>query len=275
MIRQPISNRLRRVIQLFSICLIVCSYGYLSYRQHQINPSDKTIPTFTQLSKVWSFEKPTDGTISLLVPDSNKRIWLIDDCYYSGVRFFTGVSLGVLAGFVIGILMGVYPIVEAFFHWPIKILGSVPPTAMLALYFVLFGIEFKMYVAMISLSIFPAIALSIYRAAITDVSEHAISKAYTLGADSFEVILDVVLRQTLPRIIEFIRLSIGPALIFLIAAEWANADVGFGYRLKIQSRMSNMNIVYTYLAFLSLITFLIDYSLFQIRIRYCKWFGDN
>jgi NitT/TauT family transport system permease protein len=264
-IRQPISNQLRITIQLISVALIVCFYSYLSQRQHAINPTDKTIPTFTQLYDAWKI---------LLSPDSSKKIWLLEDFYYSGMRFVSGLSLGVFAGFLIGILMGVYPIVEAFFRWPIKILGSVPPTAMLALYFVLFGIEFKMYIAMISFSIFPGIALSIYRAALTDVSEHAISKAYTLGASSVEVIIDVVLRQILPRIIEFIRLAIGPALIFLIAAEWANADVGFGYRLKIQSRLSNMNVVYSYLCILSLVSFLIDYSLFQLRVKYCKWFGD-
>lgn len=263
MIRRPISQRLGIILQVVSVLLIIGIYSFLSWRQHVINPIDKTIPTLHQF---------VDGWKTLCSPDSSKRYWLIDDFSRSGQRFGLGMLAGVSAAFLIGILMGVYPIIEAFCRWPVRIMGSVPPTAMLAIYFVVFGIELKMYIAMIAFGIFPGLAMSIYRAVITDVSEHAISKAYTLGSDSLEVITSVVLQQILPRIIEFVRIAVGPALIFLIAAEWANADVGFGYRLKLQSRLQNMNVVYTYLAILAITTSLIDYYLLILRKRLCGWF---
>lgn len=52
------------------------------------------------------------------------------------------------------------------------------------------------------------------------------------------------------------------------------ADVGFGYRLRMQSRLLNMNVVYIYLAILAVSFFFIDWSLRFARRRMCPWFGS-
>jgi ABC-type nitrate/sulfonate/bicarbonate transport system permease component len=62
-------------------------------------------------------------------------------------------------------------------------------------------------------------------------------------------------------------------MVFLVAAEWALGEVGFGYRLKLQSRLTNMNVVYIYLMFLGLAGFAMDYVLIWIQRRLCPWFG--
>ncbi len=144
---------------------------------------------------------------------------------------------------------------------------------MLAVYFIIFGTEFRLFVAMIALGIFPTLAQSIYQAAKKDVTDHAIYKAYTLGASQLEVIWNVILQQILPRIIENVRLQVGPAMVFLIAAEYAVAHDGFGYRLRLQSRQTNMNVVYIYLVILGVSGFVIDGLLSALRRRLSPWFG--
>jgi ABC-type nitrate/sulfonate/bicarbonate transport system permease component len=89
-----------------------------------------------------------------------------------------------------------------------------------------------------------------------------------------EVIWNVIFQQVLPRIIESVRLHIGPAMVFLIAAEWAVADVGFGYQLKILSRMTRMNVVYLYLLILGASGLLIDGCLSLTRRKLSPWFGE-
>ena len=44
----------------------------------------------------------------------------------------------------------------------------------------------------------------------------------------------------LPKLLEATRLMIGPAMVYLIAAEMLFGDVGFGYRIRIQSKLLNM-----------------------------------
>ena len=96
---------------------------------------------------------------------------------------------------------------------------------MLAVFFVFFGATgIKIFVALIAFGIFPTLAQSITQAAQKDVDEHRLYRSYTLGASDFEVVWEFVLRQILPRIIENSRMQIGPAMVFLIAAEFALAD---------------------------------------------------
>ncbi len=47
-----------------------------------------------------------------------------------------------------------------------------------------------------------------------------------------------------------------------------------GYRLRIQSRLLNMNVVYTYLVFLGATGFLMDEALSWLRRKTCPWFGE-
>ena len=307
MIRQPITKRTQIALGVGSIALLVVVYAWLSWRQHVVNPKDTTMPTFFPMTVSKEIDRaPASGTgspnIEIVERDGRTfavhhipnqmwqglgrifkpelkdgrwyEAWIFEDVWATYSRLAVGLVVGVLLSVVVGVAMGCFTPVEAFFAPPLSFLAKVPPTAMLAVYFVLFGTEMKMYVAMIALGIFPTLAQSIYQAARKDVSEHVIFKAYTLGASHFEVVWNVVFRQIFPRIIENVRLQIGPAMVFLIAAEWMNADVGFGYRLRIQSRLLHMDVVYTYLIFLGATGYLMDWSLSSLRRKLCPWFGE-
>ena len=98
------------------------------------------------------------------------------------------------------------------------------------------------------------------------------NKAYTLGASESEVIYEVIWKQILPNVIDCIRAQIGPAMIFLIAAEMVVSDAGLGYQIRMQSRVLNMNIVFVYLFVLGMIGVIAEYSLLWLRRRICPWF---
>jgi NitT/TauT family transport system permease protein len=265
MIRQPISVPVKLLLGFTSIGLLVGFYAWLSHRQHQINPNDTTIPNYEQFVEGWKL---------ITSRDRSGEIWLLADAQASLERLALGFAAGVALSFVVGLAMGCFAPVEAFCLPPISFLAKIPPTAMLAVYFVLVGTDLKLFVAMIALGIFPTLAQAICQAAKKDVTEHTVSKAYTLGASHLEVIWDVVYKQILPRIIENVRLQVGPAVVFLIAVEWLVNEPGFGYRLRIQSRVLNMNVVYIYLIILGLFGFLVDSALSFLRRRICPWFGE-
>lgn len=266
MIRQPISAPTRIILGTLSILLLVAGYAWLSHRQHQINPTDTTMPGWSQLQEGWADLSGADEGFA--------NSWIVADLQATFGRLLTGVVVGVLLSLLVGMAMGCFPAAEAFFSPPLSFFARIPPTAMLAIYMVLVGFQFKMFVAMIALGIFPTLAQSVHQAAKKDVSDHAVYKAYTLGASHLEVIWNVIFQQILPRIIESVRLHIGPAMVFLIAAEWVVADVGFGYRLRIVSRMTRMNVVYIYLVILGLTGFFLDWLLSLARRKLSPWFGE-
>ncbi|MEN0110776.1 MAG: ABC transporter permease subunit [Planctomycetota bacterium] len=264
MIRQPIRTATRVTLFVAGFAVLGAGYAWLSHRAHAENPRNKTLPNATQFAEGWRRIATGGGGIDLAA-----------DARASATRLALGVGGGAALAFVVGLAMGCFPAVEAALLPPISFFAKIPPTAMMAVYLVFFGATgVSIFVALIAFGIFPTLAQSIAEAAQKDVDDHTLSKSYTLGASSFEVVWEVVLRQILPRIIDATRLQIGPAMVFLIAAEFALSDVGFGYTLRMQSRLQNMNVVYTYLAILAVAGLLIDWALLSLRRWLCPWFGD-
>ena len=106
---------------------------------------------------------------------------------------------------------------EYFFKWPITFLGQIPPTAMMAVYLVIYALtEIPLVPMMICFGILPALTLTIYNSVKYDVHDESIYKAYTLGASNMEVIYNVIVKQILPKVLDAVRICIGPALVYLI-----------------------------------------------------------
>jgi NitT/TauT family transport system permease protein len=136
------------------------------------------------------------------------------------------------------------------------------------------GTDTEMYVTMIAFGVLPTLAQSVHLA-VRDIPMENLDKALTLGASPSEVPLTVVLPQILPRVIDGVRLQIGPALVYLIAAEMVCGDIGFGYRIRLQSRLLNMSLVYPYLALLAGFGFLMDGGLRMLVRRCCPWYAGS
>ena len=266
MIRGSIPRGQRMVLGILSTLLCLGGYAYLAHRQHVNNPDDTTIPSYSQLR---------DGMDIAFSPHprSGER-WIVVDSGATLSRLFLGLLAGVVGAVSIGVLMGCFPRFEALTMPPLSFLAKIPPTAALAVFFVMVGTGREMYVAMIAFGILPILAQSIYLAVI-EIPEELLNKAATLGASKSELIWNVVVRIILPKMIDAIRLQIGPAMVYLIAAEMVCGDMGFGYRIRLQSRLLNMNVVYPYLVFLSGFGFMMDYGLRKLQQASCPWFESR
>jgi NitT/TauT family transport system permease protein len=254
------------LLGLLSVFFLLGGYTYLSHRQHVKNPDDTTLPSWSQLK---------EGVVTAVEP--NKRSgerWITVDLAATLSRLFLGLMCGVLGAVVLGLLMGCFPAIEAFLAPPLSILAKVPPTAALAVFFVLFGTDLQMYVAMIAFGVLPTLAQSVYLS-VVELPDELLDKAYTLGASRMELIWNVVVRAVLPKMIDGVRLLIGPAMVYLIAAEMVCGDVGFGYRIRLQSRLLNMNVVYPYLAVLAGFGFTMDYLLRLLQRFCCPWYSEQ
>jgi NitT/TauT family transport system permease protein len=263
MIRRPIKRSTAIILGIVSLLLLLGSYTWMAHRQHQKNPDDTTIPTWAQIGK---------GVAQIF--EVNKRSgerWIVVDTKATAKRYFLGIGIGAGCALFIGLAMGCFSQVEAFLQPPLSLLAQIPPTAALAVFFVLAGTGQKMYLYMIGFGILPALAQTVYLA-VKDFPEELLHKSYTLGASHLEVICSIILRQVLPRLIDALRLAIGPALVYLIAAEMVVGDVGFGYRIRLQSKLLNMSVVYPYLAFLAAFGFTMDFLLRRLQGKLCPWY---
>lgn len=263
MIRRPIKPTVRVILGVLSALLLVAGYTWLAYRQHRENPDDRTIPGWGQLA---------EGLRSAVSKDNREGVrWLVVDSLASGQRLFVALFLSVVGGLTLGMLMGCFAAVEAFLAPPLSLFAKVPPTAALAVFFVLAGTGTSMYLAMIVFGILPTLAMTVYLA-VKEFPDELLHKACTLGASPLEVIWNIILRQVLPRFIDAVRLSIGPALVYLIAAEMVVGDAGFGYRIRLHFKKLDMSVVYPYLVLLAGFGFGMDGFLRWLRCVVCPWY---
>lgn len=269
MIRRPIPRWLQILLGVAGIVVLLVGYTFLSRAQTKKNPDQNVFPGMKALGRGFHDITKARGT-----EENPKPSWIVTDFRATYWRLFLGLTCGVVLSVVVGILMGAYTPAEALLNPVITFLAKIPPTAMLAVYMVVFGIHLKAFVSMIAFGVFFTMAQSIYHAVKKDVAADLIDKAYTLGASELEIILEVIWRQVLPRVLENLRLQIGPAMVFLIAAEWALASEGFGFTIKQQSKLSNMHVVYIYLGILGFTGLMFDWLLVRLRRFLCPWFGE-
>ena len=266
MIRRPLSLRGRLLLGGVPVVAVVLGYTALAAWQQSVNPGSRTIPGWSQIADAV-------GRATSPAPISGELILWQDTAATFG-RLFLGLGIAVLAAVVVGMAMGCVAVVEALLIPPLTFLAKIPPTAMLAVFFVLVGVRGSgFYVAMIVFGVTPTLAQAVYLSARDDVPRELLDKAATLGASRAELVLNVVLRQVLPRLLEAIRLQVGPALVYLIAAEYVVADVGYGYRLRIEARKINFDLVYFYLFVLGAAGLVLDFALVGVRRWSCPWFG--
>jgi NitT/TauT family transport system permease protein len=92
-----------------------------------------------------------------------------------------------------------------------------------------------------------------------------------LGASTWQIILRVVLPQITPRLVDAIRLSLGPAWLFLIASEAIAATDGLGYRIFLMRRYMAMDVILPYVAWITFLAFLMDWGLRKLNQRCFPW----
>ena len=106
---------------------------------------------------------------------------------------------------------------------------------------------------------------------VLEIPREMIVKAETLGASSTVIALRVALPQLLTRLIQAVRLSLGPAWLFLIAAEAIAAEQGLGYRIFLVRRYLAMDVILTYVIWITALAFLMDLALRWLSRRAFPW----
>lgn len=249
----------------FAIILLV--YMLASDARLAENANDKLLPSFGQMGdaiKTLAFE-PSKRTGEYL-------FW--QDTLSSLERLGLGIAIAAALGFSIGLLTGAIPTLHAPFAPLLTIISLVPPMALLPILFIVFGLGELAKVALIVIGVAPFIARDIQRCT-QEIPIEQLVKAQTLGASSWQVLLRVLIPQLLPRLINAVRLSLGAGWLFLIAAEAIASTDGLGYRIFLVRRYMSMDVILPYVAWITLLAFLIDWLLANISKRCFPWHHQN
>jgi NitT/TauT family transport system permease protein len=253
----------RLVLGVVPILLVLLVYVLASTARHAAIPSDKILPTVGAMAEqihVMAFQAdPQTGQIPLVV-----------DTIASLKRLAAGLGLAAVTTLVLGLAIGLLPLVRAGLGPLVATIAVIPPIAVLPILFIVFGLgeTSKIVLIFVGLTPFMVRDLSSFVAAIP---EEQLVKAQTLGAGTWVVALRVALPQALPRLLESLRFSLGPAWVFLISAEAIAADVGLGYRIFLVRRYLAMDVILPYVAWISLLAVCMDWALVALSRAAFPW----
>lgn len=228
------------------------------------NPNDKLLPSFSKIS----------AAVDRMAFTPSKRtgeylFW--QDTFASLQRLCIGVLIASILGLLFGMFTGALPLFRAGLSPLVTVVSLIPPLAILPILFIVFGLGEVSKVALIAIGITPFIARDIQRRT-EEIPSEQIVKAQTLGANTSQIMLRVLLPQIMPKLLDAVRLSLGAAWLFLIAAEAVAATEGLGYRIFLVRRYMAMDVILPYVAWITFLAFFIDYSLRFANRKLFPWY---
>jgi NitT/TauT family transport system permease protein len=230
--------------------LLIAAYLAASSARLAANPGDKLLPSPATLA----------GTMHRYAFEEDERtgdILLWTDTSASLKRLLTALGLSALLGVTFGVAIGVIPYLRAALAPFVAALSLIPPLAILPILFIVAGLGELAKVLLIIIGVAPVI--------VRDIAFR------TQELPPEQMIVRVVLPQTWPRLIDALRLSLGAAWLFLIAAEAIASTDGLGYRIFLVRRYLAMDVILPYVAWITLLAFTMDALLRLVRAKAFPW----
>lgn len=255
----------RLALGLLPFAVVVAWYAYGSWQGHQENEKYKILPNWGQFKDGFDqiFQKRTHMKDGVKVTET----WFGADTLASLKRMGISLLITLVASVLIGLFMGTFTPVDAATSPFIRAVSKVPPMALLPLFFVLLGVteERTKYAIMVA-GTMPILTQDVYLK-VRDVPVESINKAFTLGASTLEVTVRVILFQAWPRILDGVRLMLGPLWALLIVSENIAATEGLGYRIYVVQRQIGMHIIIPYVLWITVLAFAMDQAI-KLWIRF-------
>jgi NitT/TauT family transport system permease protein len=257
------SKGARLALMLAPFVLVLIAYAIGSAARLAENPNDKLLPGLTGFAQaIDRFAFTADARTG------DYLLWT--DTAASLVRLMSGLGIATTIALVLGILIGMLPYVRSALSPFVATISMAPPLALLPILFIIAGLGETSKIALIVIGVAPIMIRDLALTAV-NLPREQIIKAETLGGSSWQIGLRVVLPQILPRLITTLRLQLGPAWLFLIAAEAISADSGLGYRIFLVRRYLAMDVIFPYVVWITLLAVAADWLLDRLRIRLFPW----
>jgi NitT/TauT family transport system permease protein len=251
------------MLSMLPFILIICAYMYYSHARLAENPGDKLLPAPATIGSTlheMAFEEDERSGDYLFWTDTGASL----------ERLLVALGLSACIGLVVGLSIGVLPYLRVTIAPFVAALSLIPPLAVLPILFIAVGLGEAAKITLIVIGVAPVIVRDLAMRTAELPGEQLI-KAQTLGASTWQLVIRVVLPQLWPRLIDALRLTLGSAWLFLIAAEAIASTEGLGYRIFLVRRYLAMDVILPYVAWITLLAFGMDWLLRVLRAKAFAW----
>lgn len=199
-------------------------------------------------------------------------VGLWENVMWSLIRVILGFFLGCLFGIPLGFAMGLNSWLRGWFDPIVEFMRPVPPLALIPLVIIWFGIGEQGKVSLLFLAALWIMIIGA-RAGVSGVNISKVHAAYSLGATKSQLLLKVILPNSLPEIFTAARVAMGVCWGTVVAAELVAAEKGAGKMIIAASKFQLTDIVIIGIIIIGVIGFGIDVLMRMAENKLVPWKG--
>jgi NitT/TauT family transport system permease protein len=185
-------------------------------------------------------------------------------------RVFGGFAIASLFGVPLGMLMGAYKPIEAFFEPFVSFARYLPASAFIPLLILWAGIGEAQKLMVIFIGCFFQIVLMV-AVTVGSTRRDLVEAAYTLGARAGGIVRRVLLPSSAPDIAETLRLVLGWAWTYVIVAELIGASSGIGHMITDSQALLDTGQIIFGIVVIGVIGLVSDYLFKTLNRRLFPW----
>ena len=218
------------------------------------NPSILPTPpdTLRALGELW-----TDGVLTT-------------DLWASIRRILIGYGISMAIGIVVGISIGSFASIEAATEAPIGFLRYIPASALTPVFLLWLGIgeSPKVWLIVVGTVFFNILMVADVA---RSVPRELLNAAYTLGAGRGTVLSRVIMRHSVPGMIDVARINLAAAWLMLVVAELLAAQEGLAFQIVMAQRFRAVDTMFALLIVFGVIGIVSDLGLRWLRNVSSPW----
>ncbi|MFZ5353079.1 MAG: ABC transporter permease [Bacillota bacterium] len=189
---------------------------------------------------------------------------------YSLWRVAAAVGISLLLGVSFGLWLGLKDKADKFFSPIVYLLYPIPKIAFLPVFMIFFGLgDLSKIILITAIIIFQIIVTA--RDSVKELTKELFYSAKSLGMNTKQIYLHVIIPAVLPKILTALRISVGTSIAVLFLGENFATTYGIGYFIMNSWTMVNYVEMFSGIIALSLMGMLLFKLIDLVEDRLCLW----
>lgn len=176
------------------------------------------------------------------------------------VSVLLGFAIGGFVGVLAGVILGLQGWLDRLFELPVEFIRAMPSIALLPVWMIIYGLGFKMEVAVIAFTtVWPNLVMA--RSAVRGITPRLNEVAKVLGLTQLQQIWKVTLPAALPGIFVTLRVTLGFSLVVGVTIEIVGNPQGLGAAIMLAREAMDPALMLATLVWIGLLGYLLNLAM--------------
>jgi ABC-type nitrate/sulfonate/bicarbonate transport system permease component len=195
---------------------------------------------------------------------------LLTDLGWTAQRVAIGFLFGAIPGILLGLALGLSPVLNAFLRPIISAIYPVPKVALFPLVMMMFGLGETSKWVIVALAVFFQVFFSTL-AGVLNIESIYLDVAKNFGANRWQAYRSIALPAALPYVLTGCQLGLGMALIVVVVAEQFGTKTGLGFLIWRSWQVFEVRDMFVGLMMVALLGTLLQFLMNRLEHRLVRW----